>query len=333
MPLHPDTWFRRLTAIVAALFVLLPAAVMSQMIANAQSVVTDELAYSQQTEYFFFWDPATLSLQQESSAAGIDYWLLTDGEVNVNIWAYTAPGVTSDQCVADFLDQLAADPATRAMETLPVFGGGPLQQFGNSAQFVLTADGADGQEKFAAKVECGEVVPGQSLFLIFVLMPARVYNEKDTQHVSWSGADYFTFVGLQDNQLDSEFASVPDETGTRVGTLTTFLPCNVSSFDLVARAEAGREFVVDRESLFAVDNNGAYLPVTVAAWSLPEARRETSLALRPGALGLLHGVVAAEPFQDFDLYFAAPGGQSIFLAEAMWGCGAGGGAPVLIDIE
>jgi hypothetical protein len=333
MEWHPDAWIRRLTAIVAVLVVLLPVAVMPQMTTHAQSGVADELAYGRETGYFFFWDPAVLTLEEASSQPGVDYWRLSDGEATVDLWAYAAPGVTPAACVAGFLDQLAADSDTVSLEMLPIHGSGPPQVLAESfSEVVLTSVGRGTDEKYAAKVECQEAVPGESLSLEFIHMPARVYNEQALESVSIGGMDVYLFMGISTDETTR--ITIPDSTGAPAGTLRTFLPCNTAVFDVLMQGGDGPGvFAVDPVSLIAVDEQGASLPVTAVAWSLPEARRETSLRLGPGETGLLHGVVDADPGHSFDLYYAAPTGEANFLTPSLWGCGGGGGAPVLIDID
>ena len=334
MKLHTSGWMRRLAAIVAALAVLIPAVLLPQAIATAQPVATQELAYSQQTGYFFFWEPAILSPQGESSEPGVDWWRFSDGETRVDLWAFSAPAMTTEECVRAALDRFAADPATREMEALwPVEGAAespPPQVWSDFTEFVLTVEGPVGEDKFAVSLECREIVPEQSLHLTSIIMPAHVFNERGD--VTIGGVDLFVFDGF--NHPEAEFVSISDETGEVVGTLTTFLPCNTAEFSVLARGESGGGGgVIDLSSFIAVDGEGISLPIALATWSLPEARRETALSLHPGELALLHGVVAADVDQHFDLYYSDSSGQAIFLAPSLWGCGQGSGAPVLIDIE
>jgi hypothetical protein len=332
MELDDNAWMRRLAAIVAALVVLIPAAFVPRAITNAQPVAAQELAYSQQTGYFFFWDPATASLEGESSDPGVDWWRLSDGEAFVDLWAFAAPDQTTEECVRNALDRFAADRATLEMKELwpdeGMAGGGPPQIWEYRTAFVLTVEGPDGQEKFAVSLECQEIVPGQSQHLTSIVMPAQVFNERGD--VTIGGVDLFAFNGL--THPEAEFVSISDETSEIVATLTTFLPCNTAEFSVLARGESGGG-VIDPSSFIAVDGEGASLPTALVAWSLPEARPETSLSLLPGEIGLMRGVVEVDPDHSFDLYYSDSSDHAIFLAPSLWGCGQGGGAPVLIDIE
>ena len=91
---HADAWMRRLAAIALPL-VLLAAALVPRASTNAQSGVDDELAYGPETGYFFFWDPAILSLQEATSEPGTDHWRLTDGDATVDLWAYSDLAVST----------------------------------------------------------------------------------------------------------------------------------------------------------------------------------------------------------------------------------------------
>jgi hypothetical protein len=323
----------RLAAIAAVIATLGPSGVAPHSIAHAQSGATDELAYGQETGFFFFWDPAALTLDEAASQPGVDYWRLTDGEATLDLWAYNAPEVTTAACVAGFLDQLAADPATVSLEMLPLHGGGPPQVLADSfSEVVLTTSGPDGEEKYAAKVECLEAVPGESLSLEFIQMPARVYNARALESASIEGFDVYLFMGIHSDETAA--VTVSDGTDVPAGTMRTFLPCNTAVFDVLAQGDDGQAgFAVDPALLISVDEQGVKLPVSAVAWSLPDVRRETSLNLVRNEIGLLHGVVEVAPNHNFDLYYTGPTGEAIFLAPALWGCGGGGGAPVLIDID
>jgi hypothetical protein len=321
-----------LAKIVITLALLASGALVPSTLVSAQSGVHDELAYGQETGYFFFWDPARLSLQDESSAPGVDHWRLTDGDATVDIWAYSGAGTTTADCVGDALAMIAADPATVSIETLPIYGEGPVEVFGDTfTEIVLTVDLTGEQEKFALKVECQEPLPEQVLVLEIISMPARVYNERGFESVSIGGLRFYLFMDLHDTVTGP--VAIPNRNGSVAGTLTGFLACNSRVFDVMARAGNGGEFAVDPASILAIDEAGVSLPVTAVAWSVPDAAQVSSLRLAAGELGLLHGVVDVESNHYFDLYYAAPTGETIFLAPSLWGCGGGGAAPVPIDID
>jgi hypothetical protein len=331
MRIHPhQEWLGRFARSVVVL-VLIGLAPLGHVAAKSG---VDELAYSQETGHFFFWDPAVVSLDDASSEPGVDYWRFSDDGVATEIWAFVDPERTPESCVRDFLDGLAADPGTQAVEALPVIGGGPPQIFGASDAFapiVVTVDGDNGREKFAAEVSCREVVRGESLVLAWVYMPAQVFNERALDVVRVEGIDLYVYGGL--HNPDGVVNWIPDGAGSGVY-LRTFLPCNTTVFDVLVEAGDEGGVTVDPASLFAVDPaTGEALSLTAVAWPLPQARQEPVLNLAPGETGIVHGVVTLTPLRNFDLYFADPNGDPVFLAQSILGCGQSGAAPVPIDIE
>ena len=319
---------------VASLMLIIAFAPLS--VASAQSGVADELAYSDETGYFFFWDPALLSLVKESTEPGTDHWRFSDGEATVDVWAYAASGVTGEACVRDILARLTAYPATASLEALPAYGGGPPEIDGRiRIDFVLTIDQPGGRDTYAAQALCQEVVPGESLAFVFVHMPARVYNERVLDLVEVFGADFLLYANLHGATVQAseiESVPIPDQDGTTAGTMRGFQSCSSQVFDVLVRA-TDRSIVVDPASLVAIDPDGVTLPLSAVAWSLPEAQRETALDLEPGQSGLLHAVVDVGFDRSFDLYYTAPNGETIYVASSATGCGAGGAAPVPIDID
>lgn len=331
MGLHTRCWIRRLAAIVAILTVLVPAAVVSPAITNAADNPF-ELFYSEQTGYFFFWDAATWSIEEEgeSSDPGGDWIRLSDGETLFDLWAFSAPGMTTEECIRIAVDDFGSDPTDLEMEALTAEGG-PPQIYEDVTNLVLTVDGPEGQEKFAVRMTCNETVPGESLHLKSIIVPAAVYNATGKEPWEYE-LDFFSFG--RPYHPETESVSISDDTGEVAATLTTHLPCNTATFSVLARGVGGGgDFVIDPSSFIAVDDEGTSLPIALAAWSLPGGRPVTSLGLRPGEMAVLLGVVEADAGQSFELYHYAPPGEASFLAQPIWGCGAGSGAPVLIDME
>jgi hypothetical protein len=323
-------WTRRLLAIVAVLAVLIPS-VLSPATTNAADDLL-ELFYGDHTGYFFFWDADTWSAVDEGTSSDPegDWILLSDGEVDLDLWAFQAPGVTTSECLGVAMDGLYADPSVLEIEDLSEEGG-PPQIHTDVANVVLTVDMPEGREKFAVRLTCNEIVPGESLYLQSIIVPAAVYNATGKEPWEYE-LDFFSFGSPY--HPETETVPISGDTGDVVASLTTRLPCDTATFSVLARGVGGGgNVVVAPSSFIAIDDTGASLLIAVAAWSLPEARPETSLSLRPGETGILLGVVDADPGQNFELYYSAPSGDVSFLAQPVWGCGAGGGAPVLIDIE
>lgn len=325
---------RALVAVVAMVISILAGSFVSPAITTAQSEQPYELFYSEQTDYFFFWNPQSWSLESESSDSGVDGILLTDGEVRFDLRAFVAPGVTPTACLSSAVDELDADPSVLEIEALTAEGGPPHVD-GGITELVVSVAGTEGTSKFAVRLECVETVPGESLHLKSIIVPARVFNERGLELWEFD-PDFYAHDGFYRFQsLDAEGGAipVPGETGDIHGTINAIIPCDASDVFVLAQglgAEGG--FVIDPASFVAIDDAGGAVPASLAVWSLPEARREPSLHLRSGETALIHGVVDADP-GHFDLYYSPLSGQAIFLGHSLQGCGAGGGAPVLIDIE
>ena len=325
---------RALFAFVAMVISILSSVFVPPATTNAQTDQPYELFYSEQTDYFFFWDPQSWSLEGESSDAGVDGILLSDGEVRFDLRAFVAPGVTPTACLSSAVDELDADPSVLEIEALTAEGG-PPQFDGGITELVVSVAGTEGTSKFAVRLECVETVPGESLHLKSTIVPARAFNERGLELWEFD-PDFYAHDGFYRFQsLDAEGGSipVPDETGDIIGTIDAIIPCDATDVFVLAQGlSAERSFLVDPTSFVAIAEAGDAVPASLAVWSLPEARRETSLRLGLGETALIHGVVDADP-GHFDLYYSPPVGQAIFLGHSLQGCGAGGGAPVLIDIE
>src|SRR5262245_12241622 len=85
-----------------------------------------ELFVSQQTGYFFFWDPAEWTLADQSSEPGVDSLSLRDGDVQYDLLVFAADGLTPIDCIRDAFDTLAAATSTVALEALTAEGGPPI---------------------------------------------------------------------------------------------------------------------------------------------------------------------------------------------------------------
>jgi hypothetical protein len=324
-------WISRLLAVMVILAGLVPTLLVAPATSNAADDLL-ELFYSDRTGYFFFWDADTWSLVDAGTSSDPegDWILLSDGEVDVDIWAIHAPGATTSECLGVAMDGFYADPSVLEIEDLSAEGG-PPQIYEDVTNLVLTVDGLEGTEKFAVRLTCDEVVPGESLYLRSIFVPAALYNATGKEPWEYE-LDFFSFG--RPYHPETESVPIPDDAGDVAATLTTHLPCDTATFSVLAQgAGGGSGVVIDPSSFIAIDDTGVSLPIAMTAWLLPGARPETSLSLRPGESGLMLGVVEAEPGQVFELYYNAPSGDVSFLARPVWGCGAGGGAPVLIDIE
>lgn len=289
------------------------------------------LFYSQQTGYFFFWDPDEWSLAGESSEAGVDSLSLRDGDIQYDLLVFPAAGLTPVDCIRNAVNSLAAAPTTAALEALTPEGGPPVVDW-KILELVLTVAGPAGPEKFALRLDCDEAVPGQSLYLKAISVPAALYNARENELWEYD-PDFYAFQGLTAATEVNRPVPILDVSGEDIGTLRAFIPC--AGTDLFVLAEgSGDAFALD-PSAFAVQvESTAATPQTLEAWSLPSASREATLTLHAGEAGLLHGRADATPADAFSLYYAPASADPVLLANSIPNCGgAGGGAPVLIDID
>jgi hypothetical protein len=322
-------WQRLIAGLTVVLLAI--AAVIVPATTTAQTNGVYDLFSSEQTGYFFFWDPGEWSLEQEGSEPGQDRVRFVErasnGEVLLDLWAFEAPGVTPVECMRGAIDMLAADPATLELTELTAEGG-PLIVDGGSLEFVLTVAQGDERDTFAFHVECTEIVPGQSLRLKSLSVPASIYNERGVP-LFILDPDLRVFETL--TQHGSPLA-IPDETGAATGALDGTNTCKDARtvFMLARNVNGQTPFIIDLSAFQATDIDGVPLPATVTM-TFPETPPGSSLAVPPQETAILQIVVASD---YFNLSYASPSGEAIALGPFFeGGCGAGGGAPVLIDIE
>jgi hypothetical protein len=115
--------------------------------------------------------------------------------------------------------------------------------------------------------------------------------------------------------------------------LRAFIGC--SSTDLFVLAEgSANAFALDPAAFAVQVENPVATQETLEAWSLPSASPEATLLLGSGDYGILHGQADASLADAYSLFYAPVTGDPVRLASSIPNCGgAGGGAPVLIDID
>ena len=306
--------------------------------ARAQTAQVYELFYSESTGYFSFWNPNIWTVQDQSTAKNSDWIRLYDDHYDVfgEIYAFLAPGVSTTDCLSTMLDQLAAAPSTMAIEALSEEDGPPhigdsssdLIQ-ARSSDVVLTTSDGDAPAKLAARLECREIVPGQSMLAKLVQVPAQVYNENDLWPF-WLELDLDLFEELTRDDLT---LPMPDPSGQVVGTIAAVHTCFASNlFGLARGLSSGEEFIVDPAAFIAIGDDGNSLPITLV-WSLPEVASDAPLSLDTGEFALFQIVNDGPDRYIGDLSYAPLGASPILLSHFEGGCGAGGGAPVLIDVD
>ena len=290
-----------------------------------------ELFVSQQTGYFFFWDPAEWSLAGESSDDGVDALSLQDGDIRYDLLVFPTAAVTPIDCIRNAVDSLTDAPSTTSLEALTPEGGPPVVDW-KILELVLTVAGPAGPEKFALRLDCDEAVPGQALYLKATTVPAAIYNTRGKELWEYD-PDFYAFQGLTVASELNRPVPIQGESGEIVGTLRAFIGC--ASTDLFVLAEGSANAFALDPSAFAVqvENSGA-TQETLEAWSLPSGNREATLLLGSGEYGVLHGHADASLADAYSLFYAPVTGDSVRLTSSIPNCGgAGGGAPVLIDVD
>ena len=323
---------RRVFAIVAVLTLFIPAAVGPGSPVRAQTNRGYELFYSEQTNFFFFWKPDIWSVMDRSSDDGADTIRLSNGHGAVSYSAFAAQDLSTTDCVRLNIGALEDDPSVIAVEALSDTGGSPEIHSGAS-ELVLTVEGP---EKYAVRVQCQDIDHGRSLLSTTVIVPAREYNELAAPLEIYDPIfiSSFDFAQLEADGQALDMTNVSGEVG---GTLTVASICLQHQFFVLASASRdGDGLQFDTSSFETFDEQGLSFS-TAVTWYRPSASG-TTVSMRPGETGLLHIEAVTDSFSEADLAFVTPDGQAIDLGidsdDIVVGCGgAGGGAPVLIDID
>jgi hypothetical protein len=181
---------------------------------------------------------------------------------------------------------------------------------------------------------CGPIEPGHSLIRTALFVPARLFNEQHGLPLLFPPAvatsESFVLRATQDRGV----ISIPADGESGEGTLSAFAICPKSTVVGLVSSAGQSDFVVDPSSFSAIGSSGAEIPLDLV-WSLPSQPVNTTVSFPPGDAALFQ-VVLDDSVVDrgFTLYYTTSSGQEIPIAQGERGCGgAGGGAPVLIDID
>lgn len=265
----------------------------------------------------------------------------------VSYSAVEAAGTTPGECVEAVLDDLAADPAVLEVEPLDEgFGaedGRPLvMDYGNDAgtRFVVTVDGVGGPSKLATIEECVSFDDGEAFLRSSIQIPAAVWNAG--RHFSMQTAPGIWIDGpaillrLPAYERQTPEVPVPGPGPGRepIGTLLTLQPCMSAEIFVLAQNDgSGGNFVVEPAAFVAINRvSGEPEPLTFVGHLYPSTPSDLAIALPPGAVGLL----AFEVERPSDVYYELPSGESLPIGSGgpSVSCGgAGGAAPVVIDME
>jgi hypothetical protein len=332
--------FRRLGVLIVVLVAVSVASFEPARSTLAQSGPAYELFYSEQTHYFFFWDPEKWTLEDQASEQGEDWVRLANGEIMAQYSALIAPGVDYVDCLHAMIDQLENEPSVLAVEALSAEGAPPeivmisppALEEAFTKLVVTLANGSD-RDKYAVRLGCGPIESGQSVINTSIFVPARIYNEQHGLPLIFLPA-VATSQGFMQQAQNRGVVSIPADALSGEGTLSASAVCPKSTVVGLASGAGQSDFVVDPASFSAIGSSGTDIPVSLV-WSLPAQPANSTASIRPGDAALFQ-VLLDDSVTDrgFTLYYTSSSGKEIPIAQGERGCGgAGGGAPVLIDID
>jgi hypothetical protein len=305
-------------------------------LASAQGHGSIDLYRSDQFDYYFFYDASRWQIVDQSSESESDFVRLSDGETTVDYWAFAATDTSPVDCLNDVLDEWETAPSIVEIEALFNQGGSPMVQGSDSlavASLVVTVDGDDGRSKLAAFMRCEELDPGKTLLYTESDVPAALWNETQRYDRPWEAG----YMPVDENRPTAP-VPIPTGNGQVQGSLKAELVCKLGGpFFVVAENTAPEgTFHVDDTSFKGVYNTGEVVPATFNGWLYPQVTPNSGLALRPGEVGLFELEIGApsdpKAANLLEVYYAPTSGAPVYLGSA-GGCGAGAGAPVLIDLE
>ena len=323
----------RFQRLLALLTVVLATAIAVPLAGTSAASPPLDLFVSPQTGYFFFWDATTWSKSDESSDPGFDSVRLQSKDgVIAGTTAFIAPGLSPDDCVRHVIDNLLSDLPHAEVEALSTEGGPPRVEDGFT-ELVLTVGNEADREKYAVHIACDEIVPQQSLVATSFYVPARLFNERG--YPLWFyGPIWFDSAEIARTERNGGAVVIPDREGQTIGTLAAAVSCvpqlKGSAFFLARNVTDGSNLTIDPSSFVAVGGPDETVTAPSVTWWLPAAPQDAPLVLSPGETALFQIAVDSE---YFDLSYTTSSGQTVSLGTYFWSCGAGGAAPVLIDIE
>lgn len=288
------------------------------------------LVRSEATGYFFFYDPTEWELTERSSDAESDTVRFSDGDADVLILAIDAPGVTPEECLRQAIDGVRSGAGVIDAEPLPATDTltGNVAGIAVEELAVTVADG-DRREKFAVRRSCQPIDEGQSLLLRSVVVPARVYNERQ-QFLGNYGPETLT----PDMFGPAGAAPIRNAAGQTVATMNGVAWCPVKDLVVLARNVSAEPFKIDPAAFVTVDGeNGARSNAPVVEWSYPGPGipAEAPLVVQAGGLALLQVEITGGSYGD--VLYAPPDGDAAVIASFQRACGGGFGAPLPIDME
>ena len=342
LPAPVRVWLRCLTlAVVLGVLAILPTAA-------AQGTPT--VVYrSPEFGYLFWWDSSGWSVQQQQTDAGSDWVQLASADSVVDIWAYAAPDVGAAACLQERLDRLQSDPALVRFAALRNPAAPPVMEDWSDAEkasieIVLGFDTADGPAVFVAREECAAVPAAGFMLFTSVWRDAAAFNVDNAldggpvrtltmPRTAWTfvPSEFVPDTFVAEGPLFIAPQQILDVDGEELGILTThtFFDCSThdSTVVIVAEATGSATFVVDPDA-FVVESDGGEVPPTSVLWLEPAIPPDNAVALGYGETALLEFAYSDGGKIVYDAHL----GEAVTVG-GLGGCGGGGAAPIVIDLE
>lgn len=305
-----------------------------------------ELYRSEQYDYYFFYDAALWTIVDESSEPGSELVIFSDGDVFFSSVAFDAPGVTPRECVESGLDQLAAEPAIVAVDSLssppglPEVYDKPEDALGppySSVNLIVTLDESDERGKLATRVECEELVPGESLLYTVIHIPATLWNAgrhfSRPQVSGWLNSVVKGYRPSDEAWEGTRPVPLVNATGDVIGTLSANPQCVNSEtvYGVARNVDASADLVLDPRGFTAATDFDDSARVFHVEWLYPNGSADSPFVLQPGEVGLFKLTIPYF-YGYFSLFYSPSEGGSVLLGNGGGGCAGGGAAPIVIDV-
>lgn len=356
---------RRQRGVLAVLLVLvlglvgLPAAD-----ARRQAVGADDIALFRSDAYghAFFYDRSLWSLVAEDANEDAEAAVFSDGDVVVRVYAFRLPALSVRACLDAYLgDVLPSDDGIVEVAPLPPAYPEQPAILTDGATFasddvVLTLTPDDPRGKAVARVECRELVPGESMLITVIEIPGHSWNagrtfDETVDVPAGAGESLVPWLVWHQPGLESHdetglgsggFRPIVDADGGAMGVIGRGAPpCPEPAevYELARAAADGPGLVLDPDHFVAIEQArygdgslaGDRVDPLEIEWLYPQPAADGTLTIDPGELALAR---IALPAYGFDMYYLPEGGPRVFLGGSIGGCGGGAGAaPVRIDME
>jgi hypothetical protein len=315
-----------------------------------------EVYRSPEFGYLLWWWPGEWTVEGQSSEPGADWIQLSYEDTIVDLWGINAPGVIAESCLREGLDLIANVPEIARFASLSDPNADPevvVLNEGLTAQsdLVLAFETDDGRATFAARESCTAIEPGASLLYTSEWIPAETYNAQLGQvsypvnallsrltmprsHWSFAQGGVNPIVAESPNALPANVTRVLSSHGTEQGLLSLHDTCQdfLAADPVVVIENSGfADLEISPNAFFAVDGFGAEVAPIATRWLTPAPNGASPVVLARGEIAMLQLEFATEDV--YDHFYRDPTVGAMALGSTISGCGAGGGAPIVIDME